>query len=1026
MAVQSTAPGIDPDDAIDVPAFLAKWGLGSKSRGFNERAGAQSHFVELCSILGVDAPNDPETYTFERRFHRHNKALGYADVWKRGCFAWEYKAPGRSLEEALDQLMKYALPLENPPLLVVCDRERYEIHTHFTGYASECMSFKHSDLARSETRATLRSIFSDPYSFRPGLTSVDITKDAAQGFAAVAERMQARGVEPHVAAHFLTQCLFCMFAQDAGLLRTELFKSLTENKHDGASLRRGLTKLFTVMRTGGDFGVEDIAWFNGGLFEVVDVPEVADEDVQALRTAASLDWRGLDPSIFGTLFERGLDPRKRRQLGAHYTDPETIAKLVGPVVERPLITAWVQAKAEIVRLLGSRDLLRREADALLSTSQHEKVQRNRRRARANAAQREAQDVFNQFLEHLREFRVLDPACGSGNFLYVALRTLKDVEHHVTYEAEGLGLHRQIPVTGPQNVLGIERNAYAAELSRVTVWIGELQWRMQHGYGWKTNPILEPLDQIECRDALVTENGDEAMWPRASVVVGNPPFLGNKRMRDELGSQYAEKVRRIFSNTVPAGADFVCYWFDKALKAIKTNGLGAAGLVATQAIRHSSNRVVLDTVVRDSRIFEAWSDEPWVNDGAAVRVSMICFGRWDGAARLNGTDAPRIAADLSGNAGLDLTTARPLAANLGVAFQGVSKVGAFDIPGSLAREWLRLPNPNGRPNSDVLRPWANGQTVAKRSADEWIVDFGTELTESDASLYEAPFAHIARLVKPERSDNNREAYRRYWWRHAEPRTGLRQACKPLRRVIATPRVSKHRFFAWLDAAVLPDTRLYVVARDDDWMFGVLSSRIHEVWSLANASVHGDGANGGRPTYTAQACFETFPLPEGSAEPVAAAARRLSDLRERWLNPPEWTARVPEVVPTGMTRSPYPDRAVPKTGHEKALAARTLTNLYNEPPQWLIDAHRTLDVAVASAYGWTEDISSVGDLEILRRLLVLNHRRSHGQPGSQMRLPLRLSGPTSLVGQRSASGIEDVVDAPSKPVRVAHPRRAGRRG
>jgi type II restriction/modification system DNA methylase subunit YeeA/predicted RNase H-like HicB family nuclease len=583
----------------------------------------------------------------------------------------------------------------------------------------------------------------------------------------------------------------------------------------------------------------------------------------------------------------------------------------------------------------------------------------RHKKAGDAEYRKANALFVGFLERLRAFRVLDPACGSGNFLYLALKALKDIEHQANIEAETLGLQRQVDAcTSPDNVLGIEIDEYAAELARVTVWIGELQWRLQLGYPFKLNPVLDPLDQIECRDALMNVDGSEAVWPTVDVVVGNPPFVGNKKMRDELSAEYVEALRSLYAQTVHAGVDLVCYGFDKARKAIKCNGLDKAGLVATQAIRRGANRAALDAIARDSCILEAWADEPWVNDGAAVRVSMICFGNSSEPARLNGVQAPRITADLGGSADLDLTTAASLVQNLGVAFQGSSKVGAFEIPGELARTWLRLPNPNGRSNAEVVRPWANGQTLAKRPTDYWIVDFGIELSESEASLYEAPFAHVARHVKPARATSNREAYRRYWWRHAEARSGLRQACRGLGRVMATPRVAKHRYFVWIDAAVLPDTRLYVTSRDDDWTFGVLSSRIHEVWSLANASMHGVGND---PTYNAKSCFETFAFPDTGmehSEAIAHAAQRLNELRERWLNPPQWTRREPEVVPVGMERSPYPDRILPREGFEKQLATRTLTKLYTECPAWLAQAHEVLDAAVAAAYGWADYPADAG--------------------------------------------------------------------
>lgn len=932
--------------------FIAKWSVGGASFAINEQQGAQQYFVELCAVLGVPTPAGDDDYVFEKGMLMLGQRRGYADVFKRGHFAWENKAPGKSLDSAMRQLMTYALALDNPPLLIVSDRLRIEVHTHFNDTPSECHVITLAQLADPARRELLRRCFVAPESFKPTRTNRQITEAAANAFATTAARMREAGVAAEVTSHFLTQCLFCFFAEDVGLLQGRMVERLLDNLLvTPVVLRRALESLFTTMRDGGLFGVDSIAWFNGGLFERVDVPVLSPMDVAALRNAAALDWSAVDPSILGTLFERGLDPKKRSQLGAHYTDPATIMRLVEPVVQRPLRVEWVRVKGVIATHMT-------------------KSQRA-----GDAAYRRANDAFVTYLEQLRAFRVLDPACGSGNFLYLALKCLKDIEHQANIEAEALGLQRQVDAfTSPANVHGIELNEYAAELARVTVWIGELQWRLQHGYPFKVNPVLDPLDQIECRDALLNADGSQALWPQVSVVIGNPPFIGNKKMRDELGASYTDALRLAYADSVPNGVDLVCYWFDKALQALRGSSLGAAGLVATQSIRRGANRSVLDAIARDSQIFDAWPDEPWVNEGAAVRVSLVCFGAVEGGVRLRGVEVPRITADLGGSADIDLTTAVPLPENARLAFQGASKVGAFELPGTLARLWLSQPNPHGRPNSDVVRPWANGQTLARRAADDWIVDFGVEMSEAQACLYELPFKHVQQAVRPERERNNREAYRRLWWRHAEARSGLRAAMRGLARVIATPRVAKHRYFVWLPAVVLADTRLYVIARDDDFGFGVLSSRLHEVWSLANASMHGVGND---PTYNARSCFETFAFPHATpeqAQVIASAARQLNEVRERWLNPPEWTQREPEIVPLGMGVSPYPDRIVPRDGFAVALAQRTLTKLYNAPPAWLVQAQHTLDAAVASAYGWADYTAQLADDEIVRRLLALNAKRS----------------------------------------------------
>jgi len=518
-------------------------------------------------------------------------------------------------------------------------------------------------------------------------------------------------------------------------------------------------------------------------------------------------------------------------------------------------------------------------------------------------------------------------------------------------------------------------------------------------------LAEPFDKLRTGPV-------EASWPPSSIVIGNPPFLGGSKKRRELGDAYFEALDTVFAGRVPGGADLVCYWFDKARLAIETKGLGAAGLVATQAIRSGSNRVVLDAIRNNTRIFDAWSDMPWVNDGAAVRVSLVSFG-WGECCFLNGERVEHITAELGNSAACDMSLAKPLLENAGISFEGTKKYGDFDVPGELARTWLRQPNPHGKPNSDVVKPWRNGQDVSRRASDTWVIDFGTFMPQTDASLYETPFSHVVRNVRPERMKVRRERTQRLWWIHEEARVALRESLTGLPRFIVTPRVAKHRFFVFLDASVLPDTRLNVIARADDLTFGILSSRLHEAWSLANASMHGVGND---PTYNAKSCFETFPFPrfpadqsntamvgwlkreEGGAtskrpkaverpvpaspapglrastEAIAQAAKRLNNLREAWLNPPDWTDRVPEVTPLGMTSSPYPDRILPKPGHEKDLAERTLTKLYNARPAWLDAAHKALDEAVAAAYGWADYTFEMPDEEILKRLLALNLERA----------------------------------------------------
>ena len=456
--------------------------------------------MDLCELLNVPKPGTEAGYRFEEKSAVIGGRTGYADVFKSGSFAWENKAPSKNLIDALRQLQNYSLALNNPPILVVCDRLTTRIYTQFNGHPTKTFDVLLAELDQPDKLALLRRIWQDPESFRPKKTSRDITEAAAKSFDTLADSLRRNYKAPAATrdatsasqqqqhqqshaddvAHFLTQCLFCFFAEDVGLLPGRMFEALVNNRRfTSDKLTQGLGNLFTAMRDGGLYGNDDIPWFNGGLFKRTRVPPLSVLEMTELRNAAALNWSAIDVSIFGTLFERGLDPAKRSQLGAHYTDPATIMRIIEPVLQRPLLQMWERTKQEIAGL-QAKSIRKGDENNLL-----------------------ARAAFIQWLAQLKAFRVLDPACGSGNFLFLGLKTLKDIELKSHLEAAALGLDREADiVTGPHNLLGIELNEYAAELARVTVWIGELQWGLTHGFDFKTNPVLESLDHIECRDALI--------------------------------------------------------------------------------------------------------------------------------------------------------------------------------------------------------------------------------------------------------------------------------------------------------------------------------------------------------------------------------------------------------------------------------------------------------------------------------------------------------------------------------------------
>jgi len=948
--------------------FIAKWQASS----LKERSASQEHFIDVCRLLGQQTPSeaDPQGlwYTFEKGAAKQGGGQGFADVWRKGCFAWEYKAKAADLNKAYDQLLRYRSALENPPLLIVSDMDVIEIHTNFTNTPEIIHRLSLADLDQPEALEKLKWIFVNPENFRPGITVEQITTQAAEQFARLAQTLRERGHAPQAVAHFLSKLVFCLFAEDVGLLPKNILGQLIENAgKDLALFNEMLAELLLKMNSGGRFGVQRIRHFNGGLFSDDLTLPLQAEDIPVLEACSRLDWGKVEPSILGTLFERGLDPAKRSQLGAHYTPRADMERVVDPVMMEPLRREWI-------------NLLAQNAAAL------DKASASGHKASLTKAQNESRGRIQAFLAQVRGLRVLDPACGSGNFLYVALERLHSLEKDILYrlaDLEGGQMSLDIQI-GPHQVFGLELNPYAAELARVTVWIGHLQWMIQNGFGYAEDPILQNLENIQQRDAILDLSGPEPQipdWPEVDFIVGNPPFLGDKKMLSELGESYTKHLRKLWKAHVPGQADLVCYWFAHAQMQLEKGRAQRAGFVSTNSIRGGKNRAVLDQIVQKGRIFTAWSDDPWVVDGAAVRISLVCFGGpGEGCVSLDGQEVEVIYADLTapGKSGeLDLTESVRLAENRGVSFIGTQKNGPFTISGTQAREWLQIKgNPNGKANSDVLRPWANAMDLTKRASDTWIIDFGVDMSEDDAELYEVPFEYIKQNVQPIRKTNRDKRLQERWWIFEKSRGELRQSIQHLVRIICTPMVAKHRLFVWLPVLQIPENLVVAIARDDDTSFGILHSRFHELWSLGLCTWLGKGND---PRYTPSTTFETFPFPPGltpnlppteysnpQAEAIGEAARRLNELRENWLNPPELVQRVPEGVPG------YPERILPKDAEaEKELKKRTLTHLYNARPAWLVKAHARLDEAVAAAYGWPADLP---DQEVLAHLLALNRERS----------------------------------------------------
>jgi len=942
--------------------FVRKW---AASRGA-ERATAQEHFIDLCRLLNEQTPNEADPSGDFYAFEKGAKTLdgdGFADVWQKGRFAWEYKGKHKDLQAAYKQVQTYREALGNPPLLVVSDMEQFEIHTNWTNTEKWIYRFRNADImsdakvevstasgpAKDAPELTalqvLKALFEDPHRLKPQKTTDQITQDAARMFGKISDELRKWKVDDMRIARFVTRVMFCMFATDVGLLSRNTFSEIIaahKKSGDDKAFRKYLSELFSVMNTGGRLWLYEVPYFDGRLFEDNDVPdEIGTQEILVLAELDSLNWADVEPSIFGTLFERVLDPQQRKMLGAHYTSRADIELIVEPVLMAPLRREWEAVKSAVQAYLDRAEV---------------------RGAKEETKRERLRSLLGQFHERLATIRILDPACGSGNFLYVSLALLKALEKELIAFASLHGVDGMVSRVHPRQLYGIEISPYAVELASIVIWIGYLQWKHRNAMSLgDEEPILEPLDQIRLMDAILDlsqpDHPCEAVWPQVDVVVSNPPFLGGGFLRSRLGNDYAEALFKLYGDRLPNFSDLCCYWFEKGRAAIESGRAKRVGLLATQAIRGGANRRVLQRIKETGDIFYAQADRKWIQDGVAVRVSMVGFDDGSETRRLlneSKDDAAEhalakarpvegINANLTSR--VDLTKARRLMDNSDICFMGPSPKAPFDIDSGLARRMLAAPNPHGRPNADVVRPVASGVDLVQRPRGKWTIDFGM-MSQEEAALYEMPFEYLKKHVLPIRA-RRRDDYRGAWWQYARPRPEMREALRGKTRFIVTPALSKHRIFVWVERTTLCNQGTLVFARDDDYFLGVLQSRAHQVWALALGTQLES-----RPRYTPTTCFETFPFPQPTPQQevaIAAAAEALNRLREGWLNPAP-------VAGLGLS--------------ETELRKRTLTNLYNQRPTWLVNAHSALDAAVFDAYGWPDQAD---DSEILARLLELNLQR-----------------------------------------------------
>jgi hypothetical protein len=1086
MDQQETEPAI--------AGFIARW----RPSGGAENANAQSFLAELCDLLEVPRPEPAREevarnrYCFERDVTFQNPdgttSHGRIDLYKKGCFVCESKQAvdrnrtgqdsllpprGRrkqgmavrgaaawisAMAGAKGQAESYvrALPADEgrPPFIMVVDVGYcMELYAEFSCTGGTYLPFPDpagyrinlDDLQQGAVRDLLRTVWLEPMTLDPSGRSARVTREIADRLAILARSLEAAGHPPEDASGFLMRCLFTMFAEDVGLLPsgcfTDLLRDILDHPETFADL---VEELWRTMQSGGVSAVlrGPVLRFNGGLFEEARALPLDREQIALLLCAARADWRDVEPAIFGTLLERALAPEERHRLGAHYTPRSYVERLVLPAVVDPLRREWDAVKASAVEQIHQG----REQQAL-------------------------RDV-TEFHRTLCRVRVLDPACGTGNFLYVCLEHFKRLEGEVLdLEARLAGQqHQRLDVQGlmvdPHQFIGLEVNPRAAAIAELVLWIGHLQWHLRaRGRTERPpEPVLRRFGNILCRDALLTWDGEEAVldehgaprsrwdgrtmrrhpatgepvpdetarvpvlrlvnprpapWPRADYVVGNPPFIGASHMLEVLGPGYTDALRSVWSE-VPASCDLVMYWWHMAAELLRRGAVQRFGFITTNTIRQAFNRRVLARHMGASpplSLVHAVPDHPWVDaaGSADVRIAMTVArqGRHRGLlqrvvqefATREGPHEVAMAErrglihpDLS--VGPDVVGAVPLRANQGLSCPGVKLHGkGFQVSPEQARE-LGLGRVRGLERH--IRDYRNGRDLAQRPRGVMVIDLYGLDAETARDRFPAVYQWVRDRVKPERDQNNRRTYREHWWLFGEPRGDFRPALRGLSRYIATVETSKHRFFTFLDAAILPDNKLVAIALEDAFFLGVLSSRVHVGWALAGGGRLGVGND---PVYVKTRCFETFPFPE----PGPALRARIRDLAEQLdAHRKARQAEHPGLTVTAM----YNVREKLRAGESLDQAEQ---RVYRQGLVRVLDElHQDLDAAVLQAYGWSAEMESV---EILERLAELNMERAAEEAGGRVRwLRPGLQRPEGAEELRATD-----MDTPAAARAAAAPRR-----
>ncbi len=862
-----------------IPKKINKFIEFTKNLEGYEKGEAQTFLNRLFQAFG-HADCHEAGAVFEKRT-KVGKRTKFEDLLWPGKVIIEMKSRGKELQNHILQAREYwnnSYGDAKTPFVVLCNFDQFWI---FNWFMQDAPLDKVNTIDLETRWRTLAFLAKDPIKPIFANNVEQVTQAAVEKLLKIYHSLLKKEGDKNKVQRFILQLLVCLFAEDIGLFPINgYFLELIQDCKKSHSTYDLFTALFLQMNSkdkaqAGKF--KGVNYFNGGVFKKINPIELNSYELNLLEKTAKFDWSKVEPAIFGNIFEYSMGSSEQHATGAHYTYEQDIMKIIRPTIIQPILAQIKQAKT-LESLLNLR-------------------------------------------EDLGKIKVLDPACGSGNFLYVALRELKNLELEILTKIQEKFSSYQIKnvysVVQMKQFYGIDINQFAVELAKITLSFGKkifndlfLDYIKKHQLSFDFEDKTLPFDDLDKN--IIADDALFCKWPKTDFIIGNPPFLGGKYLRVERGDEYAEKIYAAFPDA-KGQPDYCVFWFQKA----HNSSAKKIGLVGTNSIAQGVSRKASLEYITGNKgiIINAISTQVW-SGTANVHVSIVNWVKRNPPASIYLDEQKVNHINSSLKAEADYTSAKQIQENLDKSFEGCQLAGkSFAIHAETAKNWMKA----DKKNQDVLKPMLDGKALVSPNIElDWVIDFN-DMSLEQASIYKLPFEHVKKYVKPERMTNKEKRRKDNWWLFGRVRPNMRKALQGLKSYFCLPKIAKYTCFRSIDISILPCEANMVIASDDFFILGILNSKLHLDWVLAQRSTLED-----RTRYTNTTCFMTFPFPDNVKSPKKQKVRSIMQELEVF--------RTQEAISHNYT----------------------ITTLYNnfshEPSSNLFKLHRKLDKAVCACYGW----------------------------------------------------------------------------